>query len=189
MQVMCPPRERIVIVTLCGSGRFEPWFHMWIEALGHAGHPAFGLSSYPSMNGGVKDHHEPERKVALDKLHFAKIAASDAILVLNVMAYIGESTMNELREAERLGKRIFMLESWGKGLGIGGTHYEFIRRAARRFGVWGMYSPIDTMHYRSPFDGRDLLGPGGGLRHAIVARLREREADALGLTAEERAKR
>lgn len=36
-----------MIITLCGSSRFEAWFHMWNQALGLAGRCAFGLSSYP----------------------------------------------------------------------------------------------------------------------------------------------
>ncbi len=120
-----------MIITLCGSARFEPWFHMWNRALGLAGHCVFGLSSYPSQNEGDKDWYTPEQKEVLDKVHFDKIKASDAILVLNCFAYIGESTLRELEYAKHLGRRVYMLESWGEGYGISINHTKEWRDSTR----------------------------------------------------------
>lgn len=48
-------------------------------------------------------------KVTLDRVHLAKIDNSDAIVVLNVDGYIGESTALEIEHAKATGKKIF---SW-----------------------------------------------------------------------------
>ena len=62
-----------MIITLCGSARFEAWYHMWNEALSLAGHRVFGLASYPSMHEGEKSWYTPEQKVTLDMVHKQKI--------------------------------------------------------------------------------------------------------------------
>lgn len=47
----------------------------------------------------------------LNKLHYKKIEISDAIYVVNVNGYIGESTKNEIEYARSLNKEILSLES------------------------------------------------------------------------------
>lgn len=175
-----------MIITLCGSARFEPWFHMWNRALGLAGHCVFGLTSYPSQNEGDKDWYTPEQKVALDKVHLNKIKASDAILVLNCFAYIGESTLSELEFAKKIGKKVYMLESWGFGCGIGRDHNDEWRKAAEFYGVpRGYGSPIDaTANYLTEFSGvwaTFLLGDGGAYRNSIVDMLKRTELAALNV--------
>jgi hypothetical protein len=165
-----------MIITLCGSARFEAWFHMWNEALGLAGHAAFALCSYPSMHAGEKNWYDDREKSILDEVHADKIRASDAVLFLNVMAYMGESTLREFEQARRIGKKIHFLESWGEGLGIGGNHFQEVQDAFARFGLKGG-SPIQTSKYPGPWD---LLGDGGRYRTLIVARLKLRETAALG---------
>jgi hypothetical protein len=167
-----------MIITLCGSARFEPWFHAWNEALSLSGHVVFGLASYPSLHGGEKNWYTPEEKAVLDGVHRGKIAASHTVLFLNVMAYMGESTLNEFIHAKVQGKRILFLESWGKGCGIGGNHHQWLRDAADRFGV-NRGSPLDTSVY--PGMGLwDLLPPAGALRSGIVHRVEARVNLALG---------
>jgi hypothetical protein len=157
-----------MIVTLCGSTRFESWFHLWNKVLSLAGHCVFGLGAYTSTNGGVRDWYTNEQKATLDAVHAAKIKASDAVLVLNPFAYIGESTLREIGAAKETGKQLFFLESWGKGIGVGLNHYEWIQRAAAAHGVpVGFGSPIDTFHWPSPWD-RGLLGPAGERRSGLV---------------------
>jgi hypothetical protein len=161
-----------MIITLCGSARFESWFHLWNKVLSLAGHAVFALGAYPSMNSGGKDWYTSAQKEVLDAVHLDKIAASEAVLVLNPFAYIGESTLREIdfamtqRKQQR--KQLFFLESWGKGLGIGAMHTETIRKVARRFDVpVGYGSPIETCAFPSPWD-RHLLGPAGEERSALV---------------------
>ncbi len=107
-----------MIITLCGSARFEPWFHAWNEALSLAGHCVFGLAAYPSQHDGTKEWYTQQQKEIIDAVHLGKIATSHAVLVLNVFAYIGESTLKEIEYALSKGKETYFLESWGAGYGL-----------------------------------------------------------------------
>lgn len=169
---LAPGRENY-IVTLCGSARFEEWFHVWMEALGRCGVASFGLTSWPSRRAVVGEAGV-EVKATLDEVHRAKIRRSDGIVLLNVFGYMGESTLAELRYARQLGRDVYSLESWGVGYGIGPNHRAEVRAAARAFGVPEVYrSPVDVSHgwgrdgrTRFPFD---LLGEPGARRHDAVA--------------------
>lgn len=159
-----------MIITLCGSARFEPWYLAWNEALTCAGHAVFTLTAFPSQRGGTKEWYTPEIKAALDRAHLLKIEASAAVLVLNPFAYLGESTLREVAHAAALGREIYALGSWGRGYGVGRGHYESYQAAARRYGVpEGYGSPIPTMDFRRA---HDLLGDAGPARSALVKMLR-----------------
>ncbi len=149
-----------MIITLCGSARFEPYFKMWAEVLTSAGHTVFA------------DH----QKMKSDEVHRYCIAASEAIMVLNPFAYIGKSTLSELAFAQSLHKRIIVLSSWGNGYGIGSQHDERTRQAVEAFNIPATYgSPITTCDFLSPWDDL-LLGEGGARRSALVNRLQYLEA-------------
>ena len=47
----------------------------------------------------------------LDNMHKRKIDMADAIYVINVGGYIGESTKSEIEYALRNGKKVYYLES------------------------------------------------------------------------------
>ena len=49
-------------------------------------------------------------KVMLDEIHKQKIDMADAIFVVNVGGYIGESTWSEIEYAKKQGKKIFYWE-------------------------------------------------------------------------------
>lgn len=53
-----------------------------------------------------KDAYTDEELEMLDAMHKEKIKLSDAILVVNVGGYIGDSTRNEIEFAEDLGKEV-----------------------------------------------------------------------------------
>jgi hypothetical protein len=105
--------ESVVIITLCGSARFESQFHSWNERLTLAGHTVFGLTSYPSVHGGKKDWYTEEQKKLLGAAHLRKIDASDVVLVLNVDGYVGDSTEREIRHAVANNKRVYVLTTSG----------------------------------------------------------------------------
>ncbi len=159
-----------MIITLCGSARFERLYHAWNEALTISGHTVFALTAYPSMKNGEREWYTPEVKAALDAAHFRKIDASDAILVLNLHGYIGFSTHREIRHAYSHGKRIYALESWGKGCGIGPSHKERFRRQAEADGCLGFLSPISTVSPRMGYSHDLLCGPGA-VRSGLVVML------------------
>lgn len=98
-----------MIVTLCGSAKFEQEFRQWDERLTLAGHVVFNLAVYPRDKQGIKNWYNDETKTLLDLAHLQKILLSDAILVLDKDNYVGESTKREIEWATRLGKAIYYL--------------------------------------------------------------------------------
>jgi len=106
-----------MIITLCGSARFENAFKKWDEVLTLAGHVVFSLAVYPSDKRHVKTWYTDAEKETLDCVHKLKIDASHAIFVVDQSRlnasrddeppYIGESTASEIQHARSSGKRIF----------------------------------------------------------------------------------
>lgn len=94
-----------MIITLCGSLRFEEEFKKWDERLTFAGHTVFTVSVYPS-DKIEKNWYTEEQKIKLDFAHKRKILASDGILVINPGAYIGESTASEIAYARFHNKQV-----------------------------------------------------------------------------------
>jgi hypothetical protein len=161
-----------MIVTLCGSARFEDHFKTWNEALTMAGHTVFTLTRYPSEKG-AKLWYTETQKQALDEAHKRKINASEAVLVLNVFGYMGPSTLSEVAHAKSRGKDLYALESWGKGNGIGGSHYDSVQAACRRIVPEYQGSPISTTSSEGFRYAYDLLGPAGPDRSALVDFIKE----------------
>lgn len=96
-------------ITLCGSTRFRVQFEEMNRVLSKAGHLVYSVSCFG--HGG--DMLTAEEKQRLDAVHKRKIEESDAILVLNVDGYIGESTRNEIEHARSTGKDVIYLEPGG----------------------------------------------------------------------------
>ncbi len=105
-----------MIITLCGSARFEDEFRLWNKILTIAGHLVFSISVYPSDEPKKKDWYTPGIKRQLDLVHLAKIANSNGIFVINKWGYLGESTLTEIAFAKNLAREIYFRESWGMGL-------------------------------------------------------------------------
>ena len=78
---------RYPVITLCGSTRFKDAF---LEA-----------QKRLTLEG---------TKEMLDDMHKRKIDMADAIYVVNVGGYVGESTRSEIEYARRNGKRVEYLE-------------------------------------------------------------------------------
>lgn len=161
-----PRRESNLVITLCGSARFEALFKGWNEALTICGHTVFTLTAFPGDKGS-KEWYSVAVKREMDEAHLRKIAASDAIFVINRFGYIGKSTQAEIEHARRLGKPVYFAESWGQGLGICDMHQERIRALCEAFGLGRFtFSPIDTTT-RTPGN-RNPLG-GVLLSHPLRA--------------------
>lgn len=94
-----------MIITLCGSARFEKEFKDWNLRLTFSGHTVFSLTAYPSDHG-KREWYSVHQKDMLDKAHKRKIRASDAIFILNVEDYVGESTRSEIAYARKLKRKI-----------------------------------------------------------------------------------
>lgn len=99
---------RPLTYCLCGStGRAAHAFQAESLRLTLAGHKVLSIgANAKDADLGITE----EQKVQLDILHLSKIEDADVVRILNVGAYIGESTQRELEYARRLGKRIEFLE-------------------------------------------------------------------------------
>ena len=90
------------IITLCGSMRFKKEMAKIAEELTLSG------SCVLAPIGAVREkeaYTEEEREI-LAAMHREKIKLSDAVFVVNIGGYIGESTRGEIEFAESLGKEI-----------------------------------------------------------------------------------
>lgn len=99
------------IITLCGSTRFYEDFRLanlyltmdnWIVL-------SIGIdtkSDHDLKALGICELND-ESKTALDKLHKEKIDLSSAIMVIDVDAYIGQSTQSEIAHAIQNNKTIY----------------------------------------------------------------------------------
>ena len=91
------------IITMCGSLRFKDQMietSLKVELQGNC----VLTPPYP-LNDDKDNFSEKEIKV-LDDMHKVRIKMSDAILVMNVDNYIGESTKKEIEYAKSLNKEI-----------------------------------------------------------------------------------
>ena len=90
------------IITLCGSLRFKKEMMSIAEKMAIEGYCIL-IPVYP-----VSENIErtKEQLIKLKEAHFKRIELSDAILVVNVNNYIGDSTNLEIEYAKKLGKQI-----------------------------------------------------------------------------------
>jgi hypothetical protein len=92
------------IICLCGSTRFADTFNRINREL--------TLMGYIVLSVGCHIHSDKElqitmeQKIQLDELHKRKIDLADAVMILNVDYYIGESTKSEISYATKMGKRV-----------------------------------------------------------------------------------
>ena len=84
------------VITLCGSTRFKDQFFEAARDLTLQG----WIVLMPLVFAHSGDSITDEQKQNLDELHLEKIRLSNAILVLNIGGYIGESTRREIEYAK-----------------------------------------------------------------------------------------
>ena len=92
------------IITVCGSMKFVKEMMEITEKLELQGNCM--LVPIYNPNKQNKDNFTEEEALMLDKMHKERIKISDAILVVNVDSYIGNSTKKEIEFAESLNKEI-----------------------------------------------------------------------------------
>ena len=90
------------IITLCGSLKFQKEMMIVAEKMALEGNCIL-TPVYPIIEN-LKRSEEQLQK--LKEAHFKRIELSDAILVINVNNYIGNSTSLEIQYAKELGKEI-----------------------------------------------------------------------------------
>jgi hypothetical protein len=150
-------------VILVGSDRFGKVFSVWSEALMRVGKSPFALP--PPHDGYARERDEHELWSA-GAAHRGTIGAMDAMLVLNVAGYIGDSTRHQIKIAQELGLVVFCLEQVLAG------HPRLIHDVLiERMGVpEGCSSPISTMEF---LPARELLEVDGQVPIRIVNLLRD----------------
>ena len=94
-------------ITLCGSTKFKEVFIEANVTLTLKGHTVYSVSCYGHAEERV---YTDKQKTVLDLVHLDKILNSDAIVVLNVDDYVGESLCKEVFWARMQGKDIYWLE-------------------------------------------------------------------------------
>lgn len=108
--------ENYKIVTLCGSTRFKREFlevqkRLTLEENIVISVGLFGHSGDNEVWENMDEGTLTKTKSMLDDMHKRKIDLSDAIYVINVGGYIGDSTKSEIEYAKMTGKEIMYLES------------------------------------------------------------------------------
>lgn len=92
------------IITMCGSFKFIDEIIKLAEHLELEGNCV--LVPIYNSNKPNERFYTKEDKLMFDKMHKEKIKLSDAIFVVNINNYIGESTKNEIKYAKELDKEI-----------------------------------------------------------------------------------
>lgn len=95
-----------MIITICGSTRFKDQILDTARDLTLMGHIVLAPCVF---HHAEETELTTEEKIRLDNLHKEKINMSDAIFVVNVDGYIGESTYGEIDWATRMKKQVFFL--------------------------------------------------------------------------------
>ena len=104
-----------MIITICGSTRFKDEIGKIAHDLTLQDHIVLAPCIFHHADG---EELSAEEKIRLDNLHREKINMSDAIFVVNVDGYIGESTYGEIDWANRMKKQIFFLVEPPKPEGV-----------------------------------------------------------------------
>lgn len=92
------------IITVCGSLRFYKEMMKITEKMELQGNCMLVPIYNPARPN--KDDFTKENALMLDKMHKERIKLADAILVVNVDGYIGNSTKSEIEFAKSLNKEI-----------------------------------------------------------------------------------
>ena len=96
------------VITLCGSTRFKEQFLETQKRLTLDGNIVISVGLFG--HSGDDEVWTDGTKEMLDNMHKRKRDMADAIYVINVGGYIGESTRSEIEYAMRHGKEILYLE-------------------------------------------------------------------------------
>lgn len=102
---------RYKVVTLCGSTRFKDQFMEAQKRLTLEGNIVISMGLFG--HSGDDEVWAEGVKEMLDDMHRRKIDMADAIYVVNVGGYVGESTRREIEYARNHGKDVMYLEEVG----------------------------------------------------------------------------
>lgn len=95
-----------MIITICGSSKFKNEIFDAAKKLTLDDHIVLMPTIFEHADN---EELTTEQKIRLDNLHKQKISMSDAIFVVNVDGYIGESTFGEIDWAAKNKKEVYFL--------------------------------------------------------------------------------
>ena len=98
---------QIKVITICGSMRYSKEMMKIAEEL----ELKDGYADIQCVYNVDGQKYEGIYASILDKIHRKKIDISDAIYVVNIDGYIGNSTRNEIEYAKNNGKEVIYHES------------------------------------------------------------------------------
>ena len=98
--------KKVKIITICGSLKFKNKMMEMAIKLELEGNVVL-TPIYPITDNNI---YSKKEIIMLGKMHKEKINLSDAIFVVNVDGYIGDSTKSEIEYAKKLNKEIMYLE-------------------------------------------------------------------------------
>jgi hypothetical protein len=96
-------------ITLCGSTKFKKEFEVINKQLSLEGHLVYSVAFFTHAD---KIELTYDQKARLDSVHRQKIDNSEAIFVVDVNGYVGESTQNEIKYAQAGGKIVKFLSNF-----------------------------------------------------------------------------
>ena len=91
------------IIAVCGSYKFRKEMAEVAEIMTLAVNCVLTPNE---LTRGSKDDYTEEEAQLIDMMHKEKIRLSDAIIVVNVGGYVGNSTQSEITFAKKLNKEI-----------------------------------------------------------------------------------
>lgn len=91
------------VITVCGSYKFKKEMTKITEKMALEGNCMLTPIELTREN---KEAYTKDEALTIAKMHKEKIKLSDAILVVNVNGYIGNSTNSEIEYAKSLNKEI-----------------------------------------------------------------------------------
>lgn len=91
------------VITVCGSYKFKKEMIEITEKMTLKGNCMLTPNELAKSD---KNAYTKEEALLIDKMHKEKIKLSDAVLVVNVNNYIGNSTKSEIEFAKSLNKEI-----------------------------------------------------------------------------------
>ena len=98
--------KKAKVITMCGSLRFQKELIAEADRLELAGNCVLSVI-YPSK---AKERYTKSEIEIFARMHHQRIEMSDAVYIVNVDGYIGESTRSEMEYAISKGKEILSLE-------------------------------------------------------------------------------
>lgn len=103
--------DKYKVITLCGSTRFKDEFMRIERELAKQNYIVINLGLFSKSDPVNPNEKLPTKEEHID-VHYQKIDMCDAVFVVNVNNYVGNSTLREIEYAVSAGKKVFYLSEY-----------------------------------------------------------------------------